>query len=90
MRRDRPRQKLQIHRGRPAAPTQGVRADRPLLHRYAPVFGELMADYATGGGSLLPLAESFSIGRFDGGYMAQFWAQVAGRHYTLAVEEVSL
>lgn len=58
--------------------------------KYAPVFGELMADYATGGGPLLPLAESFSIGRFDGGYMAQFWAQVAGRHYTLAVEEVSL
>jgi sarcosine oxidase subunit beta len=58
--------------------------------KYAPVFGELMADYATGGGPLVPLAETFSIGRFDGDYMAQFWAQVAGRHYTLAVEEASL
>ena len=58
--------------------------------KYAPVFGEAMADFVAGGGDTAKLAEGFSIARFDETYMATFWAQVAGRHHSLAVEEGGL
>lgn len=58
--------------------------------KYAPVFGEAMADFVTGGGEISAMAESFNIARFDERYMAGFWSQVAGRHHSLAVEEGGL
>lgn len=58
--------------------------------KYAPVFGEIVADCVTGDGTLARQAESFSIGRFSSDYMASFWAQVAGQHYALSTDEVGL
>ena len=58
--------------------------------KYAPVFAEAMADFVVGGGETAKLMDSFSIGRFDERYMSAFWAQVAGRHHSLAVEEGGL
>jgi glycine/D-amino acid oxidase-like deaminating enzyme len=58
--------------------------------KYAPVFGEAMADFVAGGGETAKLVEGFSIARFDENYMSAFWAQVAGRHHSLAVEEGGL
>ena len=58
--------------------------------KYAPVFGEAMADFVTGGGETAKLVDGFSIARFDETYMSTFWAQVAGKHHSLAVEEGGL
>jgi glycine/D-amino acid oxidase-like deaminating enzyme len=58
--------------------------------KYAPVFAEAMADFVVGGGETAKLMDSFSIARFDERYMSAFWAQVAGRHHSLAVEEGGL
>jgi glycine/D-amino acid oxidase-like deaminating enzyme len=58
--------------------------------KYAPVFGEIVADCITGDGSLARQAAGFAIDRFDSDYMASFWAQVAGRHHALATEEAGL
>jgi glycine/D-amino acid oxidase-like deaminating enzyme len=58
--------------------------------KYAPVFGEIVADCITGDGSLARQAAGFAIDRFDSDYMASFWAQVAGRHHALATEEPGL
>jgi sarcosine oxidase, subunit beta len=58
--------------------------------KYAPVFGELMADYVTGDTSYANLAGSFSIARFNETYMEAFWAQVAGNDNSLAAEASGL
>lgn len=58
--------------------------------KYAPVFGEMMAQFVTGSGPLIALAEPFSISRFDGGYMSDFWSQVTGSAHSLAVAEGTL
>lgn len=58
--------------------------------KYAPVFGEVVADCITGDGSLARRASGFAIERFDSDYMASFWAQVAGSHHALATEEAGL
>ena len=58
--------------------------------KYTPVFGEIMADFVTGGNQFAPLAKEFSIERFDQSYMSTFWAQVAGSENSLAVGETNL
>jgi sarcosine oxidase, subunit beta len=58
--------------------------------KYAPVFGEMMADYVTGDSSYANLAGGFSISRFDQSYMQSFWAHVAGNDNSLAAEASGL
>ena len=58
--------------------------------KYAPVFGEIMADFVTGGQAFAPIAQEFSIERFDQSYMSTFWAQVAGSENSLAVGDTNL
>lgn len=58
--------------------------------KYAPVFGEIMADYVTQGDQFATLADSFSIDRFDQSYMTSFWEKVAGSENSLEVSETSL
>lgn len=58
--------------------------------KYAPVFGEIIADCVTGDGTLARQAEGFSISRFSSDYMASFWAQVAGQHHALSMDEAGL
>jgi glycine/D-amino acid oxidase-like deaminating enzyme len=58
--------------------------------KYAPVFGEIVADYITGVGQLARLADNFSIARFHKDYMSTFWSQVAGRDHSLATESASV
>jgi sarcosine oxidase, subunit beta len=58
--------------------------------KYAPVFGELMADYVAGGSTYVDLAKSFSIARFNTTYMQAFWAQVAGNDNSLSAEASGL
>jgi glycine/D-amino acid oxidase-like deaminating enzyme len=58
--------------------------------KYAPVFGEIIADFVTGGTEYAKLAADFSISRFDEQYMANFWERVAGRDNTLQAEVASL
>jgi glycine/D-amino acid oxidase-like deaminating enzyme len=58
--------------------------------KYAPVFGEVVADYVTGDGDYSSLADHFSIGRFDEAYMQRFWQQVRGVDNSLITEPASL
>ncbi len=58
--------------------------------KYAPVLGEMMAQYVGGGGPLADLGDSFSISRFSDGYMAEFWNKVQGRENALEAEGVGL
>lgn len=58
--------------------------------KYAPVFGEVMADFVTGDTSYADLVPGFSIARFDQSYMRAFWNQVSGDDNSLAVEESGL
>lgn len=58
--------------------------------KYAPVLGEMMAQYVTGGGPLTTLGKPFSISRFDGRYMADFWNNVSGADNNLAAEGTGL
>lgn len=58
--------------------------------KYAPVFGELMADYVTGDTAYANLAKSFSISRFNETYMQAFWAQVAGNDNSLSADASNL
>jgi glycine/D-amino acid oxidase-like deaminating enzyme len=58
--------------------------------KYAPVFGEIMADFVTGGTSYASLATGFSIGRFDATYMRGFWDNVVGNDNSLAFDAVAL
>lgn len=58
--------------------------------KYAPVFGEIVADCIAGDGLAARRAAGFAIERFDTDYMASFWAQVAGRHHALTTEEAGL
>ena len=58
--------------------------------KYAPVFGEVIADYITGRSDYSSLGDHFPIGRFDDEYMKGFWQQVRGVNYSLATESASL
>lgn len=58
--------------------------------KYAPVFGEMMAQFVTGGGKLTTLAEPFAISRFDDAYMSEFWGRVGGVGNSLQTEGISL
>jgi glycine/D-amino acid oxidase-like deaminating enzyme len=58
--------------------------------KYAPVFGEVMADFVTGDTAYANLVRGFSIARFDQSYMQAFWNQVAGNDNSLAVEAAGL
>ena len=58
--------------------------------KYAPVFGELIADCITNEGEFLDVADEFSISRFDNTYMTNFWDQVSGSHNTLEAEAAAL
>jgi glycine/D-amino acid oxidase-like deaminating enzyme len=58
--------------------------------KYAPVFGELVADWIAGEGDPGERAAGFAIDRFDTDYMASFWSQVAGAHHALTADEASL
>lgn len=58
--------------------------------KYTPVFGEIIADFVTGGTEYAKLAADFSISRFDEQYMANFWERVAGSDNTLQAEAASL
>lgn len=58
--------------------------------KYAPVFGEIMADCVMGDSSYAHLAKSFSIARFNQSYMRAFWDQVAGNNNTLTAEASGL
>jgi len=58
--------------------------------KYAPVFGEVVADYVAGGGDYSSLEDHFAIGRFDDQYMKGFWQQVSGVENSLATEPASL
>ncbi len=58
--------------------------------KYAPVFGEIMADFVFGDGAYADLAKSFSIDRFDQSYMQAFWDQVAGNDNALTADASGL
>ena len=58
--------------------------------KYAPVFGELIADAITGDGVFIDEIDEFSISRFDDNYMKNFWDQVSGSENTLVAEAASL
>lgn len=54
--------------------------------KYAPVFGELMADYVIGDTGLKAIGDKFSISRFDDSYMKEFWSRVGGSENSLSLE----
>ena len=58
--------------------------------KYAPVFGELIADCITNEGKFLDEVEEFAISRFDDSYMKNFWSQVSGSDNTLEAEAATL
>jgi sarcosine oxidase, subunit beta len=58
--------------------------------KYAPVFGEAMADYVVGRGVYSALADHFPISRFDQTFMDAFWRQVRGVDQTLATDSSGL
>ena len=58
--------------------------------KYAPVFGELMADCITNEGEFLDEIDEFSISRFNDIYMANFWDQVSGSDNALEAETAAL
>lgn len=58
--------------------------------KYAPVLGEMMAQYVDGGGPLADLGQEFSISRFSDGYMAEFWSKVQGTENVLQAEGAGL
>lgn len=58
--------------------------------KYAPVFGEIVADYVSGGDQFTKWASEFSISRFDEQYMKQFWERVSGNDNSLDAEVTSL
>ena len=58
--------------------------------KYATVFGEIMADYVTGGTEYSNLASSFSVARFNDNYMQTFWSHVAGDDNSLTAEAAGL
>jgi len=58
--------------------------------KYAPVFGELIADCIANEGEFLDVAEEFSISRFSNTYMTNFWDQVSGSENTLEAEAAAL
>lgn len=58
--------------------------------KYAPVLGEMMAEYVGGGGPLADLGLEFSISRFSDGYMAEFWSKVQGCEHVLEAEGTGL
>jgi sarcosine oxidase, subunit beta len=58
--------------------------------KYAPVFGEVMADFVTGDTEYANLVSGFSIARFDKTYMQAFWNQVSGDDNSLTVETSGL
>jgi sarcosine oxidase, subunit beta len=58
--------------------------------KYAPVFGEIMADFVTGDTSYADLVTGFSIDRFSQSYMRAFWSRVYGDDYSLAVDDTGL
>lgn len=58
--------------------------------KFAPVFGEMMAQYILKRGILSKYGDSFSIKRFDAKYMKSFWSKVNGNEYSLYQENSSL
>ena len=58
--------------------------------KYAPVFGELIADCITNEGKFLDEVGEFAISRFDDSYMENFWSQVSGSDNTLEAETATL
>lgn len=58
--------------------------------KFAPVFGEIMADHVTGDTAYASLAPGYGIDRFDQSYMQAFWAHVAGNENSLEAEAVGL
>ena len=58
--------------------------------KYAPVFGEIVADFVSGGDQFAKLAADFSISRFDEQYMNRFWERVSGVDNSLEAEVASL
>ena len=58
--------------------------------KFAPAFGEMMAEFVLEPGRLSELGKNFSISRFEGGFMEQFWNRVTGQNYTLETENASL
>jgi sarcosine oxidase, subunit beta len=58
--------------------------------KYAPVLGEMMADYVTGSGRYAEYGNEFLISRFNKAYMAAFWKRVSGDENDLEVEAVNL
>ena len=58
--------------------------------KYAPVFGELIADCITNEGKFLDEVDEFSISRFNDTYMENFWNQVSGSDNTLEAEATIL
>ncbi len=58
--------------------------------KFAPVFGEMMAQYILKPGLLSQYGDSFSIKRFDKTYMKNFWSKVNGKEYSLYQENSAL
>ena len=50
----------------------------------------MMAEFVLEPGRLSELGKNFSISRFEGGFMEQFWNRVTGQNYTLETENASL
>ena len=58
--------------------------------KYAPVFGEIVADFVNGGDQFAKWAAPFSISRFDEHYMNKFWERVSGSENSLEAEAATL
>ena len=58
--------------------------------KFAPAFGEMMAEFVVKNGRLSELGKNFSISRFDTDFMKNFWKRVSGSEYGLETEGTSL
>ncbi len=58
--------------------------------KFAPAFGEMMAEFVVKNGRLSDLGKNFLISRFDTDFMKNFWKRVSGSEYGLETEGTSL